>query len=141
MELSKSYIETDRNLENDGVDVELEDGGFITVRRTNNEQFAGHLRTLRKPYERRIQRATAKNAKHDPELQKTLDDLTRKAVAKYVLIGWRGIKIDGKEVKYSPSKAEELMKKFDGFQEDVLLAANSEATFAAEVKEENAKNS
>lgn len=133
MDLQKEYGFTDPNLERDGVEVELDDGAFITVRRTNNEEFGKYLRALRKPHERRIQRGRMD--------QKILDNLTRKAVAKHVLIGWRGIEVDGKAVKYSPEKAEELMKQFEDFQEDVLTAANSSETFRAEVTEENEKNS
>jgi hypothetical protein len=133
MDLKESYGFTDKELEESGVEVELGDGAFITVRRSNNKKFVKLLQSLRKPYERRIQRGTMD--------QKVLDDLTRKAVAKEVLIGWRGIKLDGKEVKYSPEKAEELLKQFEEFQEDVLFAANTRETFRAEVVEENEKNS
>ena len=132
MDLKKEYA-TDKEAEQDGVDVELGDGGTITVRRTNNKQFRDLLEKLRKPYERQIQRGTAN--------KDMIDGLTRKAVARTVLIGWKGIEIDGKAVKYSPEKAEELMKEFEDFQEDVLFAANSRETFRAEVMEENEKNS
>ena len=133
MDLKKEYGFTDPNLERDGVEVELDDGAFITVRRTNNEEFGKYLRALRKPYERKIQRG-----KMD---QTILDNLTRKAVAKHVLIGWRGIEVGGEPVEYSPENAEKLMKEYDEFQEDVLTAANTAETFRAEVTEENEKNS
>lgn len=132
MDLKKEYF-TDPKIESDGVDVELGDGGVVTVRRTNNKHFRTYLDALRKPHERQIQRGTA-----DKEM---LDDLTRKAVARCVLIGWKGIEIGGKAVKYSPEKAYELMKEFEDFQEDVLYAANNRETFRREVVEENEKNS
>lgn len=133
MDLTKSYVEIDSQLAEDGVEVDLGEGAAIIVRPMRNEQFKKYLNTLLKPYERRIQQK-----RMDAKLQ---DDLTRKAVAKHVLIGWKGIEIDGKEVKYSPAKAEELMKRFEDFQEDVLTAALSRETFRAEVVEENEKNS
>lgn len=133
MDLQESYGFTDPNLEADGVEVELGDGAFITVRRSNNDKFADMLTALRKPHERRIQRGTMD--------QKVLDKLTRQAVAKEVLIGWRGIKVDGKTVKYSPEAAVKLMARFEDFQEDVLIAANTRETFRRQVVEENEKNS
>lgn len=132
MDLKKEYF-TDKKLEEGGVDVDLGDGAFVTVRRTNNPMFREHLNKLRKPYERQIQRGTV-----DQDL---LDKLTRKAVSRHVLVGWKGIEIDGKAVKYSPEKAEEIMIEYPDFQEDVLFAANSRETFRQEVEEENVKNS
>lgn len=133
MDLQESYGFTDPDLERDGVEVQLSEDSTITVRRSNNQKFVDMLTGLRKPYEQRIQRGTMD--------QKVLDGLTRKCVAKEVLIGWTGIKCDGKVVKYSPEKAEELMKRFDDFQEDILTAANTRETFRRQVVEENEKNS
>jgi hypothetical protein len=133
MDLQESYGFTDPALEENGVEVQLSEDAYITVRRSNNQKFKDLLTSLRKPYEQRIQRGTMD--------QKVLDQLTRQAVAKEVLIGWRGIKLDGKEVKYSPAKAEELLKKYEDFQEDVLTAANTRETFRRQVQEENEKNS
>lgn len=133
MDLTKSYVEIDPKLAEDGVEVDLGEGAVIIVRPMRNEAFKKHLNALLKPYERRIQQK-----RMDPKLQ---DDLTRKAVARHVLIGWKGIEIDGKAVKYSPEKAEELMQRFEDFQEDVLTAAMSSETFRAEIVEENEKNS
>lgn len=133
MDLQESYGFTDKELEENGVEVQIGEDAFITVRRSNNKRFKQLLTGLRKPHEQRIQRGTMD--------QKVLDGFTIKAVAKEVLIGWRGIKVDGKTVKYSPEKAEELMKRFEDFQEDILTAANTRETFRKEVTEENSKNS
>lgn len=133
MDLTKSYVEIDSQLAEDGVEVDLGEGAAIIIRPMRNEQFKKYLNTLLKPYERRIQQK-----RMDAKLQ---DDLTRKAVAKHVLIGWKGIEVEGKKVKYTPEAAEELMKRFEDFQEDVLTAAMSSETFRQEVVEENEKNS
>ena len=133
MDLNKSYVKTDPALESNGVEVELEDGAVIIVRPIRNPDFKRYLNKLHKPYERKIQQKRMD--------QEVLDGLTRKAVAKHVLIGWKGITIDGKAVKYSPEKAEELMIEFDEFQDDVLTAATARETFRQEIVEENEKNS
>lgn len=133
MDLQESYGFTDPDLEENGVEVQISEDASITVRRSNNKRFKDMLLGLRKPHEQRIQRGTMD--------QDVLDKLTRKAVAKEVLIGWKGIKVDGKAVKYSPEKAEELMERFEDFQEDVLTASNTRETFRRQVIEENEKNS
>jgi hypothetical protein len=133
MDLNKSYIKTDATLEKDGVEVELDDGAVIIVRPIRNADFKRYLNELQKPYERKIQQKRMD--------QEALDSLTRKAVAKHVLIGWKGIELDGKPVKYSPKVAEELMIEFDEFQDDVLSAATARETFREEIVEENEKNS
>lgn len=133
MDLNKSYIKTDATLEKDGVEVELDDGAVIIVRPIRNADFKRYLNELQKPYERKIQQKRMD--------QEALDNLTRKAVAKHVLIGWKGIELDGKEVKYSPKVAEEIMIEFDEFQDDVLSAATARETFREEIVEENEKNS
>lgn len=133
MDLKESYGFTDKSLEEEGVEVQLDEDAFITVRRSNNSKFKKLLTSLRKPHEQRIQRGTIS--------QKVLDGLTVKAVAREVLVGWRGIKDSGKTVKYSPEAAEKLMIKYEDFQEDVLTAANTRETFRRQVAEENEKNS
>jgi hypothetical protein len=133
MDLQESYGFTDHDLEENGVEVQIGEDAYITVRRSNNERFKRLLTRLRKPHEQRIQRGTMD--------QQVLDGLTRKAVAQEVILGWRGIKLDGKNVKFSAEKAEEMMKRFEDFQEDILTAANTRETFRREVTDENAKNS
>ncbi|TFH65748.1 MAG: hypothetical protein E4G91_01325 [Candidatus Zixiibacteriota bacterium] len=132
MDLRKEYGFTDKTLETEGVDVKISSGAIVTVARTNNPKFKNYLRQLLKPYERQMQRK-----RMDDEL---LEDLTLKAISKYVLLGWKGIELDGKPVKYSPEKAYELMKEFEDFAEDVLDAASMRETFRAEIVEENTKN-
>lgn len=133
MDLRKEYGFTDKSLESEGVEVEIRSGAIVKVARTNNPKFKEYLRHLLKPYERQMQRRTM-----DDDL---LNDLTLRAVAKHVLLGWKGIYLDNKRVKYSPEKAFELMKEFEDFQEDVVDAASMRETFRATVVEENTKNS
>ena len=133
MDLRKEYGFTDKSLESEGVEVEIRSGAIVKVARTNNPKFKEYLRHLLKPYERQMQRRTM-----DDDL---LNDLTLRAVAKHVLLGWKGLQLDGKVVKYTPEKAFELMKEFEDFQEDVVDAASMRETFRAAVVEENTKNS
>ncbi len=132
MDFDKRYA-TDKQAEQDGVEVRLDDGCTILVARANNRKFKSEMRRLMKPYQNQERRGT-----FDADLR---DDLTRQAVAKFVLLGWKGIELDGKLVKYSPEKAEELMKRSEDFENDVIDAATMMETFRAIELEEGAKNS
>ena len=58
MDFQESYGFTDPSLEQEGVEVQIGEDAFITVRRTNNKKFGDYLTALRKPHEQRIQRGT-----------------------------------------------------------------------------------
>lgn len=132
MDFDKRYA-TDKQAEQDGVEVKLDDGCTILVARANNRKFKAEMRRLMRPYQNQERRGT-----FDPDLR---DDLTRQAVAKFVLLGWKGIELGGKAVKYSSEKAEELMKRSEDFENDVIDAATMMETFRAVELEEGAKNS
>lgn len=132
MDFDKRYA-TDKVAEQEGVEVRLDDGCTILVARANNRKFRAEMRRLMRPYQNQERRGT-----FDPDLK---DDLTRKAVARFVLLGWTGIVLEGKKIKYSPEKAEELMKRSEDFENDVIDAASMMETFRAVELEEGAKNS
>jgi hypothetical protein len=132
MDFDKRYG-TDKSLEEEGVEVRLDDGCTITVARANNRKFRKEMKRLMRPYANQERRGT-----FDDDLK---DTLTRQAVAKFVLLDWTGIKINGKAVKYSPDKAEELMKRSEDFENDVIDAATMMETFRRVEVEAGAKNS
>lgn len=132
MDFDKRYL-TDKQAEQDGVEVRLDDGCTILVARANNRKFKAEMRRLMRPYQNQERRGT-----FDPDLR---DELTRQAVSKFVLLGWKGITLKGKDVKYSPAKAEELMKRSEDFENDVIDAATMMETFRVVQVEEGAKNS
>jgi len=132
MDFDKRYA-TDKVAEQEGVEVRLDDGCTILVARANNRKFRAEMRRLMRPYQNQERRGT-----FDPDLK---DDLTRKAVAQFVLLGWTGIELAGKKIKYSPEEAEKLMKRSEDFENDVIDAASMMETFRAVELEEGAKNS
>ena len=132
MDFDKRYA-TDKVAEQDGVEVRLDGECTITVARANNRKFKAEMKRLMRPYENQRRRGT-----FDDELR---DELTRKAVSKFVLLGWTGITVKGKKVPYSAEKAEELMKQSEDFENDVIDAATMMETFRAVEVEEDAKNS
>lgn len=132
MELTREYA-LDTAKAEEGVEVPFGDDGFIIVAHAKNKNFRRELQQLLKPHQRRYQRGTLPDH--------VLEECTLKAVSKHVLLGWRGITVNGEPVEYSPEKAFEFMKEFPEFGSEVLDAANTRALFVAETIEANEKNS
>lgn len=131
MDLEKTYG-TDKDLEKNGVWVEIDDGAQILVARTDNPRYRDMLRAELKPHKKKIQRGTLS--------QEFQEKLLMKVVAHTVLLDWKGITVKDKAVKYSPEKALELLEEYPDFREDVMEAANTMETFRREIEEEDRKN-
>jgi hypothetical protein len=132
MDFDRRYA-TDKVAEEEGVEVRLDDGCTIIVARANNRKFKAEMKRLMRPYRNQERRGTM-----DDDLR---DSMTRKAVSKFVLLGWTGITLKGKKIPYSPEKAEDLMKRSEDFENDVIDAATMMETFKKVDVEEGAKNS
>jgi len=96
----RSY-KTDLTVSEEGVWVDMGEGCQLLVARKGNQKFARKLKALIKPYQRQI------------DMNTMSDDLANKllaeAMAYGILLDWKGLKLDGKEIKYSPEKAQELL--------------------------------
>lgn len=130
-----SNFETDRELEVGGVWVDIgdEDGTQLLVARVGNQKFNTMLRAKMKPYRNMLQR--------DILPQETQEGLLTEVLGETVLLGWKNLKHNGKEVKYSAAKAKELLKGIPDFRELVLEIGNSMETFRVVEEEEDIKNS
>ena len=84
----------------DGVWME-HDGAQFLIARFGNIKFVNYLEKLRRPYERVISNGTISNDK--------LTEIGCRAIAKYILLDWKGLTVNGKEVPYSEDKAFELL--------------------------------
>ena len=84
----------------DGVWME-HDGAKFLVARFGNPRFVNYLEKLRRPYERVIANGTISNDK--------LTELGVKAMAEYILLDWKGLTVNGKDIPYSKEKALELL--------------------------------
>lgn len=62
-------------------------------------------------------------------------------IAKSILVGWRGVKLDGADVPFSQEKALELLTKYPDFRRVCLAVADSPDAFRKEVVEDIEKNS
>jgi hypothetical protein len=70
------------------------------------------------------------------------DKITLEAISRHVLIGWKNLEMDGKEVEYSHEKAFELLSHIGltHLYRFVLLTASDDAIFRAELEEEELGN-
>jgi hypothetical protein len=108
-----SDFRMDSELETGGVWCDVGEGLRVLVARARNVKFREYVRQLMKPHLRKVRRG-----KIDPDL---LEDINRKATAKTILLGWEDLQDDdGKDVPYSPEKAEEYLKEFPDFAEIVM---------------------
>lgn len=68
-------------------------------------------------------------------------NLLKRAVAKFVLLGWTDLFIDGAKVEYTEDKAYEIFTDFSDFYETILAMSQEKDAFRAEKMEEAAGNS
>ena len=69
-------------------------------------------------------------------------DMTRQAVARCVLLGWKNLTEGGKEIPYSPEKALELLRdpSLRDLYEFVLVSAHSREAYRKQTVKQQAKN-
>ena len=128
MDLGK--FKTDTKLSEDGVKVDLGEGASITVARLGNQKYNAELRRVTKPHMNAIRNKTISDEK--------MEDLVLQAFVGTVLLGWDGLKLDGKEVKYSREKALEILKdpSFVDFKNVIESSASEVEVFrSAEIAE------
>lgn len=128
MDINELFVDVD--LEAEGVWFEVDDETSVLVARSNNRKYRDMIKQLTKPYKRQIRQGTLKDA--------TLDNIIGRAMAKTLLLNWKGLKIGGEEISYSVEKATELLtnEKLKDFREMIAEFANDAEAFRLERKEE-----
>jgi hypothetical protein len=129
-----SEFDTDRDLEINGVWVDLEkDGAQLLIARIGNPSYNRLLQEKIKPVKILMQQDRL-----DIETQ---DDIMVEILARTILLDWKGFTDDkGKPVKYTPKRGEEMLRKRD-FRKIVEEVSDAQATFKAAVEEADAGNS
>lgn len=128
--------QTDLNLETEGVWVAITKDIQVKVAALPNPNFTEFLTKLQKPYKGQIRKGLL-----DKDIE---EDLYVKAVAKTVLIDWKGIKDkDNKDLPYSYENAYTILsdKSMKRFKSEILLLSTEAETFKSEEKDEAIKNS
>lgn len=128
-------LKTDPTKELEGVWEDFGEGTQILIARIGNKNYEKRLKELALPYKRQIRTNTIS--------EDVYEDLLNKAVAKTIILDWKNLKEDGKEIKYSPEKAYELISNpaYKDFKEALLTIAQEIALFKVGELEDGLKNS
>lgn len=110
MAFDLNQLKTDKDLATNGVEIEAAPGFFIRVARLGSSRYTEAVS--------RHSRKTKIQAGDDNK------DVLVKAVAETVLIGWRGLQDDGKDVPYSRATAERILTEYPEFLALVLEEAS-----------------
>lgn len=114
---------TNKQKENQGVEMEVGEGFFITVARLGNDKCKKFMEKSNRPHLRRIRKGTLPND--------IRDGILIKAIAMTVLLDWRGLHEDDgvTEIPYSKEKAIELMTSSDDFLEVIIEYSQDQQNF------------
>lgn len=126
MDILKAFS-TDKELENNGVWVDIGDGTILCVARMYNDRYNELLRGAIQPHKR-------KELTSDESLEIMID-----VEARSILVGWEGVTEDGEDVPYSIEKVKEYLRLRD-FRKKILEVANSMEAYKAQELEDGEKN-
>ncbi len=130
-----SSIKMDLTKSAEGIWQDYAAGIRLLVACLSNPAYAQYLTLLQRPHLRQIRAGTLDNS--------VAATLTKKAVARHILLGWENIEDDtGKPIPYSEQKAFEIISDpaYSDLYNFVLETAVSAELFRAEVQEDSAKN-
>jgi hypothetical protein len=120
-----STFATDLDLEENGVWVDIGDGGMLLIARLGNPHHQAAIRRISKPH-----KALIRNKTINEELS---DELLLKAMAEAILLDWKGLEDDkGKTIKYSKGAAYDLLRDLRDFRNLVTELANEQVSFRRE---------
>ena len=129
-----SQYKTDRNLEEGGTWLQVDDSTKLLIARSNNQNYLNELKNI---IDANGMSFAAKNGKIPPEKMLTF---VKKAASKTILLGWEGLTNNGKPLKYSPEEAERLFIQLPEFFGMVFSQASEMSNFLDKAEEEAIKN-
>ena len=120
MDLNKAFG-TDKNLEENGVWITIDDTSAVHIARFKNKKFLTKARAYMRKHRAYV------------ELNGDLpDEVNRKLVAETILLDWKGIKDEGKDVKYSQEAACKIFEKYPDFLESIVDISKDREAFRVE---------
>ena len=128
----KNRFETDKLLEEEGVWVDIGDGGRLKVARRGNRRYRDKLRALTRGRERQLQLNTL------PE--DIAEDMLCQALACGILLDWDGIEEDGRKLAYAQETAVELLRRYADFRVLVETLSDDMAAYRTRELEAAEKN-
>ena len=129
-----TQFRTDPKKEQEGVWIDIGDGGRLLIARLGNRKYQARQRELIKPHVRAVRTGSL-------PIEKQLEILLRN-YSENVLMGWEGIQDEaGVDVPYSPEKAYEYLTELRDFRDMVTEFASEQALYRAEELEADSGNS
>lgn len=132
MEFKKTFA-TNKEKEEKGVWANGPDGSRFLIARAGNPIFLKLSGQLLKPYRKLIQMGRADD--------KVINEISAEVTSRTVLLGWEGVKDDGKEVPYSQEEAKRRLLEYTDFADFISGLAQTAALFQDQEQEEAVKNS
>ena len=131
MDLTKVAIDPIK--ENNGVWIEIDSETSLCIARMYNKSFNRQFEKLSAPYRSSVKRGIVDEEK--------ASEILSKVIARTVLLDWKGLKLDGKPIKYSSSQAEKILldPKYVTFRQLVMDIADEQSNFRNEEIEEDRK--
>lgn len=127
-------VKVDRKTQNEGVWVEHDMTTSFLIARMGNPKFKARFNSLMAPHQRKYEAG-----KLDMEMQ---GQIMARAVSETILLDWKGLTLDGKEIKYSKERAFEILS--DATAEEflalILEYAQDNERFRNEKLETSSKN-
>lgn len=127
-------VKVSNKAQNEGVWVDYDGETSFLIARMGNPKFKARFTALMAPHQRRFDAG-----KLSQEMQ---SQIMAKAVSETILLGWKGLKMDGKEITYSADKAFDILNDptAEEFLALILEYAQDNERFRNEQLEESAKN-
>lgn len=129
----KKEFGTDTQKEIEGVWIDdFGEGLKIKIARIGNPEYQKLFNRISKPHRKAIRRGTLKD--------ETAEKLLIQAMAKGIVLDWKGLSEDGVEIPYSYENALRLLTDYKDFREQVTEVATEIEAFRTEDEEEAEKN-
>lgn len=127
-----SEIETDTQKEIDGVWRPYKDGSELLIARIGNEKYRSLLR-------RKVKSNRAVLDNEDDLADKVGEAVVLEAISSTILLGWKGINVNGAEYPYTPENALKLLKASREFREAVRNYADDAEAYRKKTEGEAVK--
>jgi len=128
LDLKGSQFDVNQNLETEGVWENLGDGAHLLVARAGNDNWNAEYQ--------RIPRTIRRKIENPPKVSEQFrDEKICELMANTILLDWRGLADEGKEIKYSKENAKKLLLKYPEFRDFVFQLSNDPNRFLQEGEE------
>lgn len=124
---------TDKQKEEEGVEVDLGEGIKVTVARANNKTYANALQKKFAQHRRQIRNRTLPDD--------VVERLTIEAMADGILLGWSGVTENDQPVDYSRDNAIAMLTKYPDFRDTIADIAADAMNYREQSEEEARGNS